>query len=107
MAAIEVIDDEALLANVVEQGARLRAGLEAIDGVAEVRGRGLMIGLTLADGLDAPAVRDRLLDAGLLLNCPGPGILRLLPPLIVSSDQVDQGVSRIAEAISASLASLA
>ncbi len=49
------------------------SGLAAIDGVAEVRGRGLMVGLTLADGLDAPAARDRCLDAGLVLNCPGPG----------------------------------
>ena len=40
-----------------------------------------MIGLNLDDGLDAPAVRDRCLEAGLVLNCPGPGMLRLLPPL--------------------------
>ena len=66
----------------------------------EVRGRGLMIGLTLADGLDAPAVRDRCLDRGLVLNCPGPGMLRLLPPLIVLGEDVDEGLDILGRCIS-------
>ncbi len=101
LAALDVIDDEALLANVRERGAQLIDGLEAIDGIAEVRGRGLMIGMTLADGLDAPEVRDRCLEAGLVINCPGPGMLRLLPPLIVSSADAEQGLFVLGAAISA------
>ena len=99
LAALEVIGDAELLANVRERGAQLMDGLAAIDGVAEVRGRGLMIGLTLAEGLDAPAVRDRCLEAGLVLNCPGPGMLRLLPPLIISAADVDEGLGIIAQAL--------
>ena len=99
LAALDVIDDDELLANVRERGAQLMDGLAAIDGVAEVRGRGLMIGLTLADGLDAPAVRDRCLDGGLVLNCPGPGMLRLLPPLIVSGEDVDEGLGILGRCI--------
>ena len=41
---------------------RLRAGLGELDGVAEVRGRGLMVGVTLADGLDAAAIAARALE---------------------------------------------
>ena len=100
LAALEVIADDALLANVRERGAQLAAGLEAIEGVSEVRARGLMIGLTLADGLDAPGIRDRCLDAGLVLNCPGPGMLRLLPPLVVSAADVDEGLEILRGAVS-------
>jgi len=101
LAALEVIGDVGLLANVRARGDQLMRGLAAIDGVAEVRGRGLMVGLTLAEGLDAPAARDRCLDAGLVLNCPGPEMLRLLPPLIVSGADVDEGLRIIQGAIDA------
>jgi len=100
LAALDVIDDETLLANVREQGEALMAGLAAIEGVAEVRGRGLMVGLTLADGLDPPSIRDRCLDARLVLNCPGPRALRLLPPLVVSAGEVEEGLSRLGASIS-------
>ncbi|MDX6585752.1 MAG: acetylornithine/N-succinyldiaminopimelate aminotransferase [Solirubrobacterales bacterium] len=100
LAALDVIGDEELLANVQERGAEIKDGLEAIDGILEVRGRGLMIGMTLADGLDAPEVRDRCLDAGLVINCPGPGMLRLLPPLILTSEDAAQGLSVIAGCVS-------
>ena len=99
LAALDVIGDDALLANVRERGAQLLGNLTAIDGVAEVRGRGLMIGLTLAGGLDAPTVRDRCLDEGLVLNSPGPGMLRLLPPLIVLGDDVDEGLDILGHCI--------
>ncbi len=100
LAALDVIDDEALLANVRERGAQLVDGLAAIDGVAEVRGRGLMIGLNFADGLDAPTVRDRCLDTGLVINCPGPGMLRLLPPLILSEGDASKGLALLANSVS-------
>ncbi|HYH61618.1 MAG TPA: acetylornithine/succinylornithine family transaminase [Solirubrobacterales bacterium] len=99
LAALEVIGDAELLENVRGRGEQLMAGLAAIDGVAEVRGRGLMVGLTLDDGLDAAVARDRCLEAGLVLNCPGPGMLRLLPPLIVSGTDVDAGLGIIESAI--------
>jgi acetylornithine/succinyldiaminopimelate/putrescine aminotransferase len=93
LAALDVIDDKALLANVRERGAQVAEGLATIDGVTEVRGRGLMIGLTLADGRDALAVRDACLDAGLVLNCPGPGMLRLLPPLILTGADASEALA--------------
>jgi len=101
LAVLDLIAGEDLLENARERGAQVMEGLETIEGVIDVRGRGLMIGLTLAAGLDAPAVRDRCLEAGLVLNCPGSGILRLLPPLIVSDEDVDEALAILRDAISA------
>ena len=100
LAALDVIGAEELLANVHERGAQLSEGLEAIDGVTEVRGRGLMIGLTLAKGFDAPAVRDSCLEARLVLNCPGPGMLRLLPPLTLTAGEAAKGLAVVARCVS-------
>ena len=99
LAALDVLGDASLLAGVGEAGARLMAGLEELSGVDEVRGRGLMVGVTLAEGLDASAVRDRCLDQGLVVNCPGPRMLRFLPPLIVGVDEVDEGLGVLGQAL--------
>lgn len=99
LAALDVLGDEILLAAVRRHGEALRESLDALRGVAEVRGRGLMVGLTLADGADAAGVRDRALAAGLVINSPGPGMLRLLPPLVLSADEVDEGVEKIGRAL--------
>ncbi len=93
LAALDVLADHDLLATVRATGERLMTGLAALDGVAEVRGRGLMVGVTLAHGIDAAAARDRCLEAGLVINCPGPGMLRFLPPLVVGEPEVEQGLA--------------
>jgi acetylornithine/N-succinyldiaminopimelate aminotransferase len=90
LAALDVLGEAGLLASVRSTGEHLAAGLRSLDGVAGVRGRGLMVGLTLAEELDAAAVRDRCLDAGLVINSPGPRMLRFLPPLIVGEAEVDE-----------------
>jgi acetylornithine/N-succinyldiaminopimelate aminotransferase len=93
LAALEVIDEPSLLRRVREVGGRLQHGLGALEGIAEVRGRGLMIGAGLADGLDARAIAARALDAGLVINVPGPETLRFLPPLVVGEAEVDEAVA--------------
>lgn len=99
LAVLDVVDDPALLRSVRERGAELREGLAALDGVAAVRGRGLMVGLDLADGLEAPAVGADLLERGLVVNVPGPSTLRLLPSLLVESSQVERAVGVIGESL--------
>ena len=89
LAALDAIDDPTLLRRTRELGARLMAGLGELDGVTEVRGRGLMVGVSLADGVDAHAVARRALEAGLVINVPGPGMLRFLPPLVIGEDDVE------------------
>jgi acetylornithine/N-succinyldiaminopimelate aminotransferase len=99
LAVLEVVDDPALLRRVRELGAELREGLAALDGVAEVRGRGLMIGVGLAEGLDAPSLGADLLERGLVVNVPAPSTLRLLPPLLIESSHVKRAVGVIGEAL--------
>jgi predicted acetylornithine/succinylornithine family transaminase len=99
VAALEVIDDPELLARVVALGRRLRDGLAAIEAVEEVRGRGLMVGATLAEGIDAAAVGARALELGLVLNVPGEGMLRLLPPLVIEEADVDRALKIVISAL--------
>jgi acetylornithine aminotransferase len=82
-----------------ELGARFMEGLAALDGIAEVRGRGLMVGATVADGLDAEAVRDGALAAGLVVNVPAPGMLRFLPPLVIGEAEVAEALGILADAL--------
>jgi acetylornithine/N-succinyldiaminopimelate aminotransferase len=93
LAAFEVIDDPDLLRGVRERGARVRDGLEALDGVTGVRGRGLMLGAALADGLEAPELASRALAEGLVVNPIGKDTLRFLPPLVVTEPEVDAALA--------------
>jgi acetylornithine/N-succinyldiaminopimelate aminotransferase len=88
LAVLEIVDEPDLLRGVREQGARLSERLLELDGVREVRGRGLMLGVGLDSGLDAGRLSKALLEAGLIVNVPEAGTLRLLPPLIVGDEEV-------------------
>ena len=82
-----------------ERGGRLREGLEALDGVREVRGRGLMIGIGLEEGLDSATITADLLGRGRWSMRPSRGPLRLLPPLTIDAAQVDRAVALIGESL--------
>jgi acetylornithine/N-succinyldiaminopimelate aminotransferase len=99
IAVLDVVDDPVLLRSVRELGAYLRERLEALDGVAETRGRGLMVGVGLEEGIDASALGSDLLERGLVVNAPRPDTLRLLPPLVIDSDHVDLAVGLIEESL--------
>jgi acetylornithine/N-succinyldiaminopimelate aminotransferase len=99
LAVLELVDEPGLLRRVRELGAALREDLLAIDAVAEVRGRGLMLGVGLEGGIDAAAVGADLLRRGLIVNVPEPGTIRLLPPLTVDSAQVERAVGLIGESL--------
>jgi acetylornithine/N-succinyldiaminopimelate aminotransferase len=96
-AALDVIDDDALLARVRELGERLAAGLRELPGVTEVRGRGLMRAIEIEGAPDL--VRRALLEQRLVLNATGPTTVRFLPPLIVSESEVDDALSRLGAAL--------
>ena len=91
LAAFDVIDDGELLRRVRDLGARFRGGLEAIDAIGEVRGRGLMIGARL-DGVDAKDAAARMLSEGLIVNPIGADTLRFLPPLVIGEAEVDDAL---------------
>ena len=99
LAALDLLDDPELLGRVSALGDRLRSGLAKLGAVAEVRGRGLMVGVTLADGVDASEVVARALEQGLVINAPGESMLRFLPPLVIGEAEIDEALERLAGAL--------
>ena len=96
LAALEICSDPELLARVRTAGERLAAGLGSLPYVSMVRGRGLMLAIDLAEGIDAADLARRaLLEQRLVVNATGPATIRLEPPLIVSDEEVDEAVSRL------------
>jgi acetylornithine/succinyldiaminopimelate/putrescine aminotransferase len=84
-------------------GDRLVTALERLRGVAAVRGRGLMLGVELADGLDAKRAYFDLLDKGLIVNAVTPTTIRLLPPLTITDDEIDEALAMIDDALNTQL----
>jgi acetylornithine/N-succinyldiaminopimelate aminotransferase len=97
LVALELCSDPLLLESVVALGERLEAGLALLPHVERVRGRGLMCAIDLVDGVDAPdLVRRALLEQRLVLNATGPATIRLEPPLVVSAEEIDEALARLA-----------
>jgi acetylornithine/N-succinyldiaminopimelate aminotransferase len=94
-AVLDVIDDDAFLNSVAAKGERLAAGLRDLG--LEVRGMGLMLAFACDDG---PALARRLLlEERLVVNATGADTVRLLPPLTVSEDEIDEAVRRVGAAL--------
>ncbi|MFK7922211.1 MAG: aspartate aminotransferase family protein [Bacteroidia bacterium] len=102
LAVLEVIESEALIEKAALTGAYLKQALEAMPGIKEVRGRGLMLGMELHG--PAKAVRSHLLQQHHIFtgSSSHANTLRLLPPLNIKQSQADQFLT----ALSASLSSL-
>ena len=108
---VQVIREERLIENAARQGQALLAGLRAMQadhpGLLDVRGLGLMVAAEFAlpdgspDGTRAKAILHRCVDNGLLILTCGPwdSVLRLIPPLIVSDQQVQDGLAIMREAL--------
>jgi acetylornithine/N-succinyldiaminopimelate aminotransferase len=90
---MDVIERDGLLANVATLSARLQQ--ECITGpVQQVSGHGFLLGLHCADG--AKPVREALLNKGILTGSSGdPNVMRLLPPLVLGDEHVDEFVSAL------------
>ena len=115
LAVLETIEDEGLVGNAAERGAQLRAGLQTIagrdEGIGDVRGRGLMLGVELVtdrtkrspDGERADAVIARCADEGLLLLTCGQAhnTVRWLAPLNVTAAEIDEGLATFGKVLAA------
>lgn len=98
LAVIKSIEKEKLLSHVDEVGAFLLAELALIPGVTEVRGAGLLIGLTL-DQPVAKQLTKKCQELCLLINAPSESIIRIAPALNVSMKQAQKFVKFFQEAL--------
>ena len=96
LAVMSVIERDDLLHRCVELGDHLLAAVTALQHplVHHVRGRGLLRGIVLTQPV-AAAVADAALDAGFIINAPRPDVLRLAPPLVITTDQLDTFVAAL------------
>ncbi|MEL4177892.1 aspartate aminotransferase family protein [Roseateles sp. PN1] len=89
---LKIMVEDDLLANAAKVGAELKAalsqGLAGVDGVVEVRGQGLMLGIELAR--PCGALLARAAEAGLMISVTADRVVRLVPALILSSDEAAQ-----------------
>jgi diaminobutyrate-2-oxoglutarate transaminase len=112
VAAVRIIKRDRVLENVREQGAVAMAGLQALadefEIVAEARGTGLMLGIELVDrdtgapnSSAAQAVQRTALERGLIVELGGreDAVVRLLPPLNVTRETIDQALAILREAL--------
>ena len=103
--ALAKLASPAILANVERQANDLRAGLDRVNQPLglfdEVRGRGLMIGAVLADAYKGRAgdILDHAAARGLLLLQAGPDVLRFVPPLSITDQEMAEGLSRLHAAL--------
>ena len=102
-AACYVLDalDEKLLEQVKEKGGYLRGQIEALDlpCLGATRGMGLMIGIAVRGEKSNKEIAAKLIENGLLCLTAGPG-LRLLPPLVITREEMDKGLAIMKAALS-------
>jgi 4-aminobutyrate aminotransferase len=107
LATIQVLADGDLYGRAHDLGtairARLRHATASRQGVRDVRGVGLMIGIELSTAEAAHAVQRQCLDDGLIvLTCgPGENVLRLIPPLTITDEELDLGLTTLEKALAA------
>jgi acetylornithine aminotransferase len=98
LAVIGSIEKEKILNHVDEVGEFLLAELALIPGVTEVRGAGLLIGMTLEKPV-AKAVTKKCQELGALINAPGESTIRIAPALNVSMKQAQKFVAIFSQAL--------
>jgi acetylornithine/succinyldiaminopimelate/putrescine aminotransferase len=107
LAVLRVLERDQLPARAGTTGALLRSRLLALGErglpIAEVRGRGLLLGIGLSQPLAQETARAALAE-GILINPIGSSTIRLAPPLIVSEAEVDQALLGIERALTAAQA---
>jgi acetylornithine aminotransferase len=91
---IDTIKEEGLLANASRVGEVIRSGFKAVEGLSDIRGMGLMIGVEL--GQPCGELVRQALEAGLVINVTADNVVRLLPPLVMTEAEGRIVVERLA-----------
>lgn len=104
IAYLQTVESEGLLGRAQQIGARFQTGLESIKGevdfIREVRAAGTMIGVELE--MEGAGIVQAALDDGLLINCTQGNVLRFLPALTLTDDEVDQSLEILSRVLVAS-----
>lgn len=91
-AVLDVIEKNGLMQSAKKHEKRIKKSLSSVDGVKEVRGRGLLIGIELRSPI-AKQLAASMLDAGVIVNAPNENTIRIAPPLIVTTVQIDKFIA--------------
>ena len=96
----ETLSDD-FLEDVQAKGTYLRNQIEALNlpCFGQTRGMGLMIGIEVKDGYNKSEIAAKLIENGLLVLTAGPG-MRLLPPLVITKEEMDKGLAIMKKALS-------
>jgi len=97
VAVLSAIEEEGLVGHAAEMGEHLRSALGELDGVRQVRGRGLMQSMVF----EQPVAREfqtRCLAEGVIVNATDDSTVRLVPPLVISAAEIDEAVARMKRA---------
>jgi len=100
LAVLDLVDQPEMLRRIRSLGTSLTEGLLKMNGVEAVRGRGLMLGVELSEGINSSELNTELLSRGLVANAPRPDSLRLLPPFILTDEQAGRALEIISGALS-------
>jgi acetylornithine/N-succinyldiaminopimelate aminotransferase len=94
LAVQDILSDE-VLEEVKAKGAYLRKKIETMGSpaVSGTRGLGLMVGITLNQGYVNKELAGEMISAGLLVLTAGQNVIRLLPPLTISYEEIDRGLA--------------
>ena len=99
---LRVIIEEDIPAQASAKGDRLMSGIRALEDrhplIDHVRGKGLLLAVQLSDDV-GPALVAAIRDRGLICNVVKPNVLRLVPPLTISDDEIDQAIGIIDDAL--------
>ena len=96
LAVLDTIETDGLLDHVATLGKHIATGVEDLGHpfIDHVRGAGLLLGIVLTDTI-GPATVLAAREAGFIINAPAPAILRLAPPLILTTEQADTFVAAL------------
>ena len=92
---LDTIANDDFLAGVRDVGAHFKQALTNLQKkypahIVEVRGTGLILGMEMKESEDAAAIARRMLEQGVIINCTAGNVLRFIPPLIFSKNEVDE-----------------
>ena len=92
---LDAVGNDSFLAGVRDVGTHFKQALTDLQSkypthIAEVRGAGLILGMEMQRNEDAAAIARRMLEQGVIINCTAGNVLRFIPPLIFTKNEVDE-----------------